>query len=85
MSAASGNGSILIHGGGGKQHTPLTWHLLVKALRTGGTPYFDVYDSVTSSAVSALSEKSVANRSYPVEFPDFTRGKWKYRPPMTLG
>ncbi len=77
--------SLRGHGGGGKQHTPLTWHLLVQALRTGGMPYFDVYDSVTSSAVSALSEQSVANRSRPVEFPDFTRGKWKHRPPLSVG
>ncbi len=71
--------------GDGKRHTPLTWHLLVQALRAGEMPYFDVYDSVTSSAVSALTEESVANRSRPVEFPDFTRGKWKHRPPISFG
>jgi len=69
------------HGGRNTQ-TPLTWHLLVKALREGNTTYFDVYDSVTSSAVSPLSEMSVANRSQPVDFPDFTKGKWKTRPPI---
>ncbi|MCP5113849.1 MAG: hypothetical protein GY953_23705, partial [bacterium] len=47
--------------GGRSTKTPLTWHLLVKALREGKEPYFDVYDSVTSSVVSALSEQSVAN------------------------
>ena len=66
--------------GGGSSKTPLTWHLLIRSLREGKTPYFDVYDSVTSSVVTALSEKSVANRSQHVEFPDFTRGKWKTRP-----
>ncbi len=70
--------------GGGRGRTPLTWHLLVQALRAGEIPYFDVYDSVTSSVVSALTEQSVANRSRPVKFPDFTRGRWKYRPPLAL-
>lgn len=71
--------------GGSSTRTPITWHLLIKALREGTPPYFDVYDSVTSSVVSALSEKSVASRSRPVEFPDFTRGKWKTRPPIVPG
>ncbi len=64
--------------------TPLTWHLLVQALRAGTAPYFDVYDSVTSSVVSPLTEQSVASGSRPVEFPDFTRGKWKTRAPISF-
>ncbi len=71
------------HGGRSRQ-TPLTWHLLIRNLREDTMPYFDVYDSVTSSVTSALSEQSVANRSRPVEYPDFTRGKWKTRPPITI-
>lgn len=71
--------------GGGSRKTPLTWFLLIQALREGKTPYFDVYDSVTSSAVSPLTEMSVSNRSQPVEFPDFTRGKWKTRPSFNVG
>ena len=62
--------------------TPLTWHLLVEALRAGRQPFFDVYDSVTSSAVSPLTEQSVASGSRPVEVPDFTRGQWKTRAPI---
>jgi predicted dehydrogenase len=65
--------------------TPLTWHLLVKALREGREPFFDVYDSVTSSAVSPLTEASVADRSRPVAVPDFTRGRWKTRAPIQFG
>ena len=72
------------HGSHGRA-TPLTWHLLVKALREGEMPYFDVYDSVTSSAVSPLSEMSVANKGQSVEFPDFTKGKWEERSQMKLG
>ncbi len=65
--------------GSGATRTPLTWHLLIKALREEEPPYFDVYDSVTSSAVTALTEASVAARSRPIKFPDFTRGKWESR------
>jgi predicted dehydrogenase len=67
------------HGGSGRV-TPLTWHLLVKALREDKMPFFDVYDSVTSSAVSPLSEMSVAGRGQSVDFPDFTKGKWESQP-----
>ncbi len=62
--------------------TPLTWHMLVQALRAGKTPYFDVYDSVTSSVVSPLSEESVAKKGQPVQFPDFTKGKWEKQSPI---
>ena len=37
----------------------------------------NVYDAAALSAVCELSEISVANGSAPVEFPDFTRGKWR--------
>lgn len=63
--------------GGRTTRTPLTWYLLVRDLRNDEIPYFNVYDSVTSSVVSPLSEQSVANGSRPVEVPDFTKGKWK--------
>ena len=72
------------HGGHGTA-TPLTWHLLVKALREDKMPFFDVYDSVTSSAVSPLSEMSVANQGQSVSFPDFTKGKWEKQPPINFG
>lgn len=72
------------HGGSGNT-TPLTWHLLVKALREKKMPYFDVYDSVTSSVVFPLSNFSVANKSKSVDVPDFTKGKWKTRLPLTIG
>lgn len=39
----------------------------------------DVYDAAAWSAVSALSEHSIAHGSTPVDFPDFTRGKWEDR------
>jgi hypothetical protein len=63
--------------GGGATVTPVNWERLVAALRNNRMPDWDVYDSVTSSAISPLSEKSVAGGNTPVEFPDFTKGKWK--------
>lgn len=57
---------------------------LIQALRTGAAPDFDVYDAASWSAIAVLSEKSVANRSAAVDFPDFTRGKWKTTAPLKL-
>ncbi|MDE2781390.1 MAG: Gfo/Idh/MocA family oxidoreductase [Gemmatimonadota bacterium] len=50
---------------------------LIKCLREGLPLDMNVYDAAALSAVCELSEISVANGSQPVEFPDFTRGKWK--------
>lgn len=50
---------------------------LIEALLSGRYPDMDVYDAAAWSAVSELSEKSVANRGKPFDFPDFTRGAWK--------
>ncbi len=50
---------------------------LIEALRRGRPTDQDVYDAAAWSAVSALSERSVAAGSKPVEFPDFTRGAWQ--------
>ena len=42
----------------------------------------DVYDSAVWLAITPLSEASIARGSAPVEFPDFTRGKWMHREPL---
>jgi len=57
---------------------------LIQALRTGTLPDMDVYDAAAWSVVSELTERSVANRSCPVDFPDFTRGRWKTNPPLGI-
>jgi len=57
---------------------------LIQALRTGTPTDMDVYDAAAWSVVSELSEQSVANRSRPVDFPDFTRGKWQTNPPLGI-
>ena len=57
---------------------------LISALRRGVATDLDVYDAAAWSAVSELSERSVANRSQSLDFPDFTCGKWKTNPPLEI-
>ena len=56
----------------------LDLELFVKAVRDKTNTPLDVYDSVTMSAIVPLSGLSI-EKNQPVEFPDFTRGKWKGR------
>jgi len=56
---------------------------LVQCLRAGTPLDMDVYDAVALSAVSALSEQSIAGGTV-VAVPDFTRGGWQQRPPMGI-
>jgi len=57
---------------------------LIQCLREGAPMDMDVYDAAAWSVVSALTERSVANRSQPVDFPDFTRGRWRTNPPLGI-
>ncbi len=50
---------------------------LINALLKGIEPDMDVYDAVAMSAITALSERSIAREGKPLTFPDFTRGMWK--------
>jgi hypothetical protein len=68
------------HGGGDW----LEIHRLIRALQTGTPPDMDVYDAAAWSCITELSEKSVADRSRPMDFPDFTHGRWKTTPPIGI-
>jgi hypothetical protein len=57
---------------------------LVKCLREGLPTDMNVYDAAALSAVTPLSEWSVANGSRPADFPDFTRGRWRSWPPLGI-
>jgi hypothetical protein len=70
--------------GGSTNVTPQRWQRLVDAIRANKMPDWDVYDSITSSAISPVTEMSVAGNGKPVDFPDFTKGKWKERPRLTF-
>ena len=49
---------------------------LIRCLNLGLPLDINVYDSVMWSAVTPLSEMSVASQSMPIPFPDFTGGQW---------
>ena len=71
----------------GKGHGGMDYiedYRLIQCLRNGSPLDMDVYDAAAWSVVSELSERSVANRSRPVDFPDFTRGRWKTNPPLGI-
>ncbi len=57
---------------------------LIRALQTGTETDMDVYDAAALSCIAEVSEKSVANKSAPVDIPDFTRGMWKTREPFGI-
>ena len=57
---------------------------LIQSLRSGTPTDMDVYDAAAWSVVCELTETSVANRSKPVDFPDFTRGSWKKNRPLEI-
>jgi hypothetical protein len=57
---------------------------LVQCLLRGEAPDMDVYDAAATSAVTELSERSIANRSQSMDFPDFTRGRWRSREPLGI-
>ncbi len=57
---------------------------LIKCLRQGLPTDMNVYDAAAISAVTPLSEWSVANGSRPVDFPDFTRGRWQSWPALEV-
>lgn len=62
----------------------LTLQAFVNAVRDQKQTPIDVYDSVIWSVIFPLSEQSVANRSRPVDFPDFTKGKWQHQLPIPI-
>jgi predicted dehydrogenase len=66
----------------GAGHGGMDWFVLnafvESAKRKINTPQ-DVYDAVTWSAITPLSEESIKKGGASVEFPDFTKGKWQNR------
>jgi hypothetical protein len=51
-------------------------HAFVESVKRQAPPPLDVYAAATWSVISPLSERSIARGSEPMEFPDFTRGRW---------
>ena len=59
-------------------------HRLIHCLRHGLPTDMNVYDAAALSAVVGLSIDSTAKRSRTVDFPDFTRGKWRTNPRLVI-
>lgn len=70
-------------GGHGGMDFMMDWRL-IDCLRNGLPLDQDVYDAALWSAISPLSEWSVANRSNSIDIPDFTRGSWKSNKPVEI-
>ena len=68
------------HGGGDY----LCFRDFVEAIRNRTQTPIDVYDTATWSIITKLTEESVANKSKAVDFPDYTKGKWQTRKPLTI-
>jgi hypothetical protein len=54
----------------------------IESIKAKVAPPIDVYDAAAWSAISPLSEESIAKGSAPIQIPDFTRGKWKTNKPI---
>ncbi len=54
----------------------------VETVRRKALPQLDVYDAAAWSAITPLSERSLAEGGMPQTFPDFTKGNWINRKPV---
>lgn len=54
-------------------------HAFIEALKAGEPMPIDIYDAVAWSAITPLSEQSIAEGNRTLDFPDFTEGKWRDR------
>ncbi len=66
----------------GAGHGGMDWFVFngfIQAVKQKKQTPIDVYDSVTMSVITPLSEKSIKEGNTPQEFPDFTKGKWQNR------
>jgi len=66
----------------GAGHGGMDWFVFnafVQAVKQKKQTPIDIYDSLTMSVITPLSEKSLKEGNKPQEFPDFTKGQWKDR------
>ncbi|MBD1423920.1 Gfo/Idh/MocA family protein [Sphingobacterium chuzhouense] len=68
----------------GASHGGIDWFVVnafIESVKQQRQTPIDVYDSVTMSALFPLSIQSIKEGNKTLEFPDFTKGKWKTRQP----
>jgi predicted dehydrogenase len=66
----------------GAGHGGMDWfvlHAFIESVKAKADTPQDVYDAVTWSAITPLSETSINLGGETVDFPDFTGGQWMYR------
>lgn len=69
----------------GAGHGGMDWfvvHAFIEALKANEPMPIDIYDAVAWSAITPLSEQSIAEDYRTLAFPDFTEGRWKERKPV---
>lgn len=69
----------------GAGHGGMDWFVVnafVEAVKANAPMPIDIYDAVAWSAITPLSEQSIAQGFRTLEFPDFTEGEWKKRKPI---
>ncbi|MFT3756940.1 MAG: Gfo/Idh/MocA family oxidoreductase [Pseudoxanthomonas sp.] len=69
----------------GAGHGGMDWfvvHAFIEAVKAKAPMPIDIYDAVAWSAITPLSEQSIAEDYRTLPFPDFTEGKWKDRAPI---
>ncbi|MFT3903749.1 MAG: Gfo/Idh/MocA family oxidoreductase [Niabella sp.] len=69
----------------GAGHGGMDWFVVnsfIESAKRKLPTQMDVYDAATWSAITPLSEQSIALGNETVEFPDFTGGDWMYRKPV---
>jgi predicted dehydrogenase len=54
-------------------------HAFIESIKRRRPTPMDVYDAAAWSAITPLSEQSIALGNETVDFPDFTSGQWMYR------
>lgn len=64
-------------GHGGMDH--FLFRYFIDCMKNGEEPCIDVYDAATWMSISVLSEQSILAGGLPMNFPDFTDGKWMMR------
>ena len=73
----------------GAGHGGMDWFVFnafLQAVKQKTQTPIDVYDSLTMSVITPLSEQSLKEGNMPQAFPDFTRGNWKNaKPSFALG
>ena len=69
-------------------HGGMDWlvcRAFVESVKNETNTPIDAYDTVTWMAIAPLSEMSIQLGGAPVDFPDFTKGKWIRREPPVSG